>query len=796
MIGQAFYARKRSLLGFTLLLPALVVQAQQEPTSRVVPFSGRMPGQPDGSVTLRLRLFAGPTGGQPCFEETQGVSVAAETFFAFIGDATTRGIPTTSCFPNTDSLWIGFAMDSTPDQEIGARTAITSAGYAHFAPIAGDAMLLSGLSSTAFARVGAPNTFAANQTINGNLNTNGLASAVTINSTTQYNLGGDRVLSIAGTGNLFAGVGAGDAQAGGSGNTFVGASAGQSNATGNGNSFFGYRAGQANLISYGNAFFGAEAGRYSRGNNNAFIGAYAGNFNTRGGGNTFVGTFAGQVNTLGDGNSFLGAQAGGANTTGSSNTFVGVSAGGNNTTSSNNSFFGSVAGYSNTGEGNSFFGSGAGQSNTTGSNNTYVGGGAGGSPGLTNATAIGAGATVQQSNSLVLGNGVNVGIGTSSPIAKLHVNGALRLENGFSHGGTGEINVDAFGVPGGRLKILDNGNVGIGQPSPDQKLTVAGSIKSTSGGFVFPDGTVQQSAAGLAGGLPAPQLAMLRWDLFRGYGTFPVGSNPWGIAFDGINIWVTNYGSNNVTKLRASDGANLGTFPVGPNPRGVAFDGINIWVTNSGAANVTKLRASDGANLGTFPVGPNPWGVAFDGTYIWVANSRSNNVTKLRTSDGADLGAFAVGTEPHGIAFDGANIWVANAVSNDVTKLRASDGASLATTNVCVNPEAVAFDGYRIWVSCRSGNAVWVLLTDGSIRRGLQMAGGPTGVAFDGANIWVARTDSGIVHKLQAWTESEQLGEILYSGLDSPVGVAFDGASIWVTNSNTGTVLKFPARQR
>lgn len=40
---------------------------------------------------------------------------------------------------------------------------------------------------------------------------------------------------------------------------------------------------------------------------------------------------------------------------------------------------------------------------------------------LTNATAIGANATVSTSNSLVLGNNANVGIGTSSPLANLHI---------------------------------------------------------------------------------------------------------------------------------------------------------------------------------------------------------------------------------------------------------------------------------------------------------------------------------------------------------------------------------------
>ncbi len=61
------------------------------------------------------------------------------------------------------------------------------------------------------------------------------------------------------------------------------------------------------------------------------------------------------------------------------------------------------------------------------------------------------------------------------------------------------------------------------------------------------------------------------------------------MAFDGANIWVTNNGSDTVTKLRASDGDLQGTFTVGDGPRGVAFDGANIWVVNSDDDTVTKL---------------------------------------------------------------------------------------------------------------------------------------------------------------------------------------------------------------
>ncbi len=76
--------------------------------------------------------------------------------------------------------------------------------------------------------------------------------------------------------------------------------------------------------------------------------------------------------------------------------------------------------------------------------------------------------------------GGNVGVGTNDPKnGKLQINAdsnlenALRLQIGrFSMGGSSEFQMDAVGVHGGRMTVLENGNVGLGIVDPQVRLQV------------------------------------------------------------------------------------------------------------------------------------------------------------------------------------------------------------------------------------------------------------------------------------------------------------------------------------
>jgi len=101
-------------------------------------------------------------------------------------------------------------------------------------------------------------------------------------------------------------------------------------------------------------------------------------------------------------------------------------------------------------------------------------------------------------------------------------------------------------------------------------------------------------------------------------GTYPVGTSPISIAFDGYgNAWVTNRDSNNVTAL-SSTGQQLGLFNAGSGPYAVAIDAArNAWVTNTGSNNVSvipKVNPPSGTVLyqGFYPGYISCSGPAFD----------------------------------------------------------------------------------------------------------------------------------------------------------------------------------------
>lgn len=198
----------------------------------------------------------------------------------------------------------------------------------------------------------------------------------------------------------------------------------------------------------------------------------------------------------------------------------------------------------------------------------------------------------------VKGNG-NVGIGTTSPEQRLDIrstagycmarvvsndgskaqmtayNSGELLLNSYTTGGfsPGSIRICPGDVIDSRsVYITSTGNVGIGTATPTQKLTVAGTIESTSGGFKFPDGTIQTTA-----------------DTGGGGNGDNLGNHT---ATQNINLnghWLSG------------DGENEGIFVDGAGNVGIGITGPSLTekLRVSGGALVDRIKFTDGSEQAT-----------------------------------------------------------------------------------------------------------------------------------------------------------------------------------------------------
>jgi len=283
-----------------------------------------------------------------------------------------------------------------------------------------------------------------------NFNVSGVGTAGVLNATTQFDLGGDRVLANPGF-NLFVGRNTGTANTAG-GVTFIGTAAGQANTTGIRNVFVGAEAGLTTDIGGSNTFVGTESGKLNTsGAFNSYFGDLSGVIGTTASGNALFGFRTGEKIVTGSDNAFFGALAGAQTVDGGGNTFVGRDVAIQNTSGNDNTLVGHAADFS--------------EPNAVGAGNTAVGAGARIKADISNATAIGSRAMATRTGVVVLGSirGFNgsdqdaaVGIGTPNPQEKLDVIGGNIY---IGSNGRGLILRSPAGTACRQLSIDDAGNL-------------------------------------------------------------------------------------------------------------------------------------------------------------------------------------------------------------------------------------------------------------------------------------------------------------------------------------------------
>lgn len=180
-----------------------------------------------------------------------------------------------------------------------------------------------------------------------------------------------------------------------------------------------------------------------------------------------------------------------------------------------------------------------------------------------------------------------------------------------------------------KMRINPNGNVGIGTTSPGQRLSVAGTVESTSGGFKFPDGSVQATAAGGA--------QSIFKDIANGSGTtqFSASSINDSLRFEGTGGTSVSFDANNKKVIiNSTEGGGNGTITGVTAGAGLAGGGTTGAVTlavNYGSSVGTAVEGNKSIAINTSD------GIA-GGTTLTLGTGGSLNLTN--TDKGSSQSIF------------------------------------------------------------------------------------------------------------------------------------------------------------
>jgi hypothetical protein len=124
--------------------------------------------------------------------------------------------------------------------------------------------------------------------------------------------------------------------------------------------------------------------------------------------------------------------------------------------------------------------------------------------------------------------------------------------------------------------------------------------------------------------------------------------SPTDMAYDGTYFWIVDWQSNTINKVLPEDGSLISSIP-GPStkpsyqsdpgtgsynakPFGIAWDGQALWVSEQSDGMIYRVNPLDGSLLNAFSApGSDPKGLTWDGEFLWHVDQASQLIYKLES---------------------------------------------------------------------------------------------------------------------------------------------------------------------
>jgi sugar lactone lactonase YvrE len=235
------------------------------------------------------------------------------------------------------------------------------------------------------------------------------------------------------------------------------------------------------------------------------------------------------------------------------------------------------------------------------------------------------------------------------------------------------------------------------------------------------------------------------------------GSGPFGLAYDGANLWHVDLSAQTVYALDPATGSVRRSFGAPDQwSKGLCFDGQYLWLTGNYASRIYKIdTVSGGTVLSFYAPGSNPAGLAFDGTYLWCADinsdqSKPSHIFKLNPANGARLDSFQAPCRMVAdMDWDGAWLWVNDMDNGMAYALDPANGKVVkATGTPGPQPTGLAFIGSRVVVADFGTGRIYTFHPDS----------GPAATMIDSPAYWEV---------IPTWRNPPIVGTVAGLGLDS-----------------------------
>lgn len=356
-------------------------------------------------------------------------------------------------------------------------------------------------------------------------------------------------------------------------------------------------------------------------------------------------------------------------------------------------------------------------------------------------------------------------------------------------------------ITGGPSLGSNTAVIALNEPNGTYSYTVATANKeySVSGGSVTVAGS--------------PVFDSLTFSLSNAVGsliqTWNVGANPEGLAYDNPNghIYVTNWGSSNVSVFNTTTSQFIATVPVGAEPASALYDPSNglVYISDSAdwASNITVINGTNDSVVASIPPGIDANSFALDTAngHIFVGGftcfNNFCNITVINDSTNRVIQSIPadVSTDPGGMAFDSSNgyIYAAGEGGSDATVLNGASNQVIGTVQTGVDPAGVAYDKAtgNLYVvntnfSRGPGNVTVINGATETVTAWIQVGMYPDAVTYDPENgyIYVANQGSNNIVVINGTTN--QLVGWIGVGSD-PFALACDGNNGLVYAANWGS---------